>query len=498
VPRSGFLMRSLVPIVVLLLAGLTAAQSTPAPAPAEIQTLIQQLGSDEFADREAAEKKLNAIGVPALTNLRAAMRSQNPEVARRAQDLVRKIERRAENEKTLAPTLVELDAKDRRLDDVLADLSRQAGCDVVLGGIKQGELADRKVTLSTGGKVPLWEAMLKLCDTADIQVAGAGGFVAPDAMPYLGRAPRGVRVAANTEKAVVLEARGDAKRRPAAVFGAVLVEAVAFPKGATDIRSSALLQVWPEPRLQWQATSGLKVATATNAAGMKLVADSRIPDVMPQKTITRGGTVIVRNPDGSATLVRSGFEGTGPFRPNARQALVQFKTEGESIIVVKELGVSIFGTVRSCLEPLTKASGLEANKSSTGVGVAGVEMTVRYDKNADGRFVATVNLSYERTTIQHAGVGVELPGVKGGGPGIGNQAVHGIRITDADGKPYTLGLIGGSGRSSGNSREVMTLTLDLHPDKDGNGPPAVVTFWGSYAKPVEVPLVLKDVPLGGK
>ena len=43
----------------------------------------------------------------------------------------------------------------------------------------------------------------------------------------------------------------------------------------------------------------------------------------------------------------------------------------------------------------------------------------------------------------------------------------------------------------------MALTLELHPDKDGHGPPAIATFWGTYAKPVEVPVVLKDVPLSG-
>ena len=44
----------------------------------------------------------------------------------------------------------------------------------------------------------------------------------------------------------------------------------------------------------------------------------------------------------------------------------------------------------------------------------------------------------------------------------------------------------------------MTLTLELRPDRDGSGPPATVTFWGTHARPVEVPVLLKDVPLAGK
>jgi hypothetical protein len=41
----------------------------------------------------------------------------------------------------------------------------------------------------------------------------------------------------------------------------------------------------------------------------------------------------------------------------------------------------------------------------------------------------------------------------------------------------------------------VRATLELHPDKDGHGPPAQVTFWGTHAKPVEVPVTLRDVPL---
>ena len=108
-----------------------------------------------------------------------------------------------------------------------------------------------------------------------------------------------------------------------------------------------------------------------------------------------------------------------------------------------------------------------------------------------------MKITFDRTSVQHAGVGVELPGVKGGGPGRGNHSVHGVRITDADGKPFTLGLVSGSNRPIAN-REEMALTLELHSDKDGNGAPAIITFGGTYAKQVEGPVVLKNVPMSVK
>jgi hypothetical protein len=169
-----------------------------------------------------------------------------------------------------------------------------------------------------------------------------------------------------------------------------------------------------------------------------------------------------------------------------------------STTIARELRLTVLGTVQSGIEPLARADGLKENALATGTSPAGVEMTVRYSKNSNGRFVATVNLGYERLAVERVSVGAELPGEKGIGNGRGNRTVSGIRITDAEGRPFTLGLLGGSGRTGNIARELMSLTLELHPDKDRNGPPAVATFWGTYAKPVEIPIVLSDVPVGGK
>jgi hypothetical protein len=291
---------------------------------------------------------------------------------------------------------------------------------------------------------------------------------------------------------VVLEPRGSAPRRPAAVFGAVLVEALPFPKNAGP-SESVLLQVWPEPRLAWGSASGVKVAAALDAAGERLGAEGislAMPTVRPSR---REGLVVVRRPDGGADLVpESSAIVPGTFKPNPRQAVVRFKT-GEKT-ALKQLDVALLGTVRSGIEPLSRATGLEENRQATGVGVDGIEFSVRYYKNKDGRLAANVTLAYDRQGVAPVGVSEELPGTKGGGPGRANYTVQGVRITDAEGKPYSLGVIGGSGRPN-RARQTMTLTLELHPEKDGHGPPATATFWGTYAKPVEVPVVLRDVPL---
>src|SRR5262249_24611714 len=114
------------------------------------------------------------------------------------------------------------------------------------------------------------------------QSQGGGGFSRPGGGPpprggspgarlrattRRGRAKPGVRLASDTQRAVVLEERGEAKRRPAAVCGAVLVEAVPFPSKTVPGQPSALLQVWPEPRLRWEGLTTTKLAKASDELG---------------------------------------------------------------------------------------------------------------------------------------------------------------------------------------------------------------------------------------
>jgi sugar lactone lactonase YvrE len=62
---------------------------------AAIARLVRQLGSDEFAEREAASRALEAIGEPALEALQtAAEDDQDPEIRRRANAVVRVVEAR--------------------------------------------------------------------------------------------------------------------------------------------------------------------------------------------------------------------------------------------------------------------------------------------------------------------------------------------------------------------------------------------------------------------
>ncbi|MBN9120019.1 MAG: hypothetical protein J0I06_12790 [Planctomycetes bacterium] len=475
--------------VVLILAAGAAAAPVPSPNAREAARLVEKLGSSDFAEREAATGRLDELGVLALDDLRAACKSEDPEIARRAIDLVRRIERRAASERALAPTTVEIDAAGAPLDAVLAALSGRADCDVVLNGPDAPELAAKKVTVATG-KVPFWSAVVKVCDAAELQIAGAGGFVAPGSAPYYGRAAKtadgtAVRRATNVERAVVLESRGGAKKRPASVHGAVLVEGFAPPRGTAPPGGAALVQFWPEPKLGWQAVVNLKVERAVGAGGNRLTPDLTPPPVAQQPPGRRPFAV---QPNGGP--VAPGAR----FNPNIRQAFAKFKPGDEPATGARELSGSAYALMRSAVEPMATVA-LDPQKAVAVTGRAGVEMTAAAFTDATGKKFVEVTVAFAPTSVDPVRASDPLPDAKPAATG-GNRTVLGVRVTDADGATFPLALAKQRSDFDRTGRRVVAhLTLEAVAVKDGPTEPAQVVFWGSTSRPVEVPFTLKDVPL---
>jgi hypothetical protein len=134
--------------------------------PERIAKLIEQLGSGTFDDREKATEQLDAIGAPALEALKKATQSKEEEVKRRAEELVKKIEKRAEADKILQPKRVTLKFKDTPVTEAVAEFQKQSGYNVTLHD-PQKKLADRKVTFETK-EAPFWEALDQFCEKADL------------------------------------------------------------------------------------------------------------------------------------------------------------------------------------------------------------------------------------------------------------------------------------------------------------------------------------------
>ncbi|HEV3145425.1 MAG TPA: hypothetical protein VGZ47_16145 [Gemmataceae bacterium] len=71
---------------------IVSRNSAPTKSEAEIQRLVDQMGSKRFKDREDATHELSLLGKAALPSLKQAALSPDAEVRRRAQHLVERME----------------------------------------------------------------------------------------------------------------------------------------------------------------------------------------------------------------------------------------------------------------------------------------------------------------------------------------------------------------------------------------------------------------------
>src|SRR5262245_40118863 len=72
-----------------------SGQETPGPTAEQqerIKQLIKQLNADDFEQRQQAQLELEKIGLPALEALRQAKKDRQPETARRAAEIVDRLE----------------------------------------------------------------------------------------------------------------------------------------------------------------------------------------------------------------------------------------------------------------------------------------------------------------------------------------------------------------------------------------------------------------------
>src|SRR5438128_181337 len=95
--------------------------------------LVARLGSPRFREREAAMTALAQLRTPAAVEaLRQAARHPDPEIRKRAQDLLVVLERALETEQLLKPQKIRLVFKDAPVADAVSDFARRTGLRIVL------------------------------------------------------------------------------------------------------------------------------------------------------------------------------------------------------------------------------------------------------------------------------------------------------------------------------------------------------------------------------
>ena len=139
-----------------------------------ISEMIKALGDSSFEVREKAEKDLGLAGESALEQLRKERKSEDPEIRRRVETLIKKIEMESDNKKLIDPKKISMKHSDAPVTEVIADLVKQSGYRIVLED-KSRALESKKISVEMKG-VPFWEALETIAMKANlVEVAGIQG-----------------------------------------------------------------------------------------------------------------------------------------------------------------------------------------------------------------------------------------------------------------------------------------------------------------------------------
>ena len=139
-----------------------------------ISEMIKSLGDSSFEVREKAEKDLGLAGEPALEQLRKARKSEDPEIRRRTESLIKKIETESDNKKLIDPKKITMKHVDASVTEVIADLVKQSGYRIVLED-KSRALESKKISVEMKD-ASFWEALQTISMKANlVEVAGLQG-----------------------------------------------------------------------------------------------------------------------------------------------------------------------------------------------------------------------------------------------------------------------------------------------------------------------------------
>jgi hypothetical protein len=288
---TRFSPRGLISLFLLFVIALVLP-AQPEQSPEE---LIKQLGSPKFNERLQATQALEKLGPKALPALREAAKNKDPEIARRASDLVRAIEKKGQIDQLLEPTMVKLSHAGAPLKVVVADLARQSGYTVKLDKAVD---AQKAVTVQTE-RVPFWQAFDELCQQGDLALGPVtvkgSAVIAQDPQQemqkrmqqlqqQIQRQGRNMQIlvpqidmggepGASFEKAELTLVSGKPAAAPTTYVGALRVRALPLKEAENErIREHKgfLFEVCPEPKIAWRTPLELRISALTDDRGQPI------------------------------------------------------------------------------------------------------------------------------------------------------------------------------------------------------------------------------------
>lgn len=498
-------------VILLLMLTLTLVLPAPAsdPSPADAQRigqLIDQLSSVKFAEREAASQMLEAIGPSALDALRKAVKSEDCEVSRRAQVLVKKLEKRREAAQLLAPLKTRLVFKDTPLEQAIGDISQKTGLIIKLDGAK-GALTDRKVTLDTG-ETTFWEAFDQFCKKAElVEITPAttaekapknNGVTGSTVIIGGGNRPvtaKDITNADNGEKPMVVTlAAGKPSELPTLYSGALRIQAalagsdlISQKKGPGETLFA--LEVSAEPSIRWERVIGLRVEKAIDDQDQAL---SQLPTTFNKPApppVRNTGTITINgvtlSPDPPAP---EGFQ---------KQAPVRLKLGEKPAKAIKELSGTLIAQVRSPIEPLVTVEEVLQSAEKAFKTREGTIKMISVKRQDNGQVLVHFQIETpprkldDGSTPPTPNMTVIINGRQVGQAEEEPLSAANFALLDDKGRPYKVIKASNTGRQTGATQE-LELTFQAGAEQ---GEPSRFQYNGRRSAIVEVPFRLKDVPL---
>jgi hypothetical protein len=488
----------------LALAVPAAAGEPSASTPSQ---LVQQLGSDDYREREAAVAALTRAGPGATAALREAAKSDDPEVRQRAAAILLKLQRAETSRERLAAKTVRLDYKDVPLGTAFADLRKRTGLNLALDPARLGDPL-RKVTCSTG-EVTVWEALDAFCAAAGLREefrdeleppkrphplgGGYGGYVVPppvgiDAVPVTLIAGKPLRVVGDRRTAV-----------------RVLVLPPSFPGHRVTLgtgETTLCLDITPAPGLNWQEVSAVKISRVIDDEGRSgraanPKASSPAVEYMDWAGPVGGRVIVFGGPGMGGQFggqLGGQFGGLTQPRalPNPRVHPVPLKLATPHARSLRRLEGSVFGEITLPNQTLITVSEPEKNLGVAFDGPGDVRLTVVSLNKTEAGAKAQLLLEYPSAWTVSARRGLNPGGLWPEYPNVGHQLPV-VLALDAAGKPMT---VTDAGTYPATSADGQTTTYRYEwIFAKGAGTPAKFVVVGPRPLVVEVPFALENVPL---
>lgn len=457
-------------ILIAALLGVAAAGAQE-PSAKKADDWIRLLGSPRYQDRERASRELDSLGDAAFPTLKEVARSAEPEVRKRAEDLLQKIEDRLTRAKLLAPKVVRIQATDMPILDAIAELSKASSIPIQFQGDRT-VLATRKITFDTG-ETTFWKAFDSLCLK--------GGLIEPSVPAAVGR-QRTVYfngMPPPTAQQPLQVTNGDPSTHRFAYFGAVRIRIVPMPqpKGSGGAITYAV-SVAAEPRIDsFQETHEPLIDRATDEQGQDLrtasaaaprgVDDAEWMMMQQMQQMTRGSSSIVQlQPAAKKSEKLTYLKGT---------IGVSMRVAEKELAVVKQvsnnIGVAAKGTDGSALTLLS----LEKIGDSYRARIR-VEST---QANPFGGFAGGGRIMIQGNVIIN---------------GVAQRGVSSAPIlADAQGRPYIAGPIMQNSMSINNGSVASEFTLTYRGAD--LGPPETLTLSGTRQVALPLTFEFRDVPV---